>query len=95
MNEIIDNVKKKLIKIKIDFDLNFKKKFKIMKTIVEKLKRKIFEFFKRFENVFNSKKIDKLFFYKFYNYKIELTKNSNQLFRNRIYFLSFKKFDIF
>ena len=66
-----------------------------MKKIVEKLKRKIFKFFKRFENVFNSKKIDKLFFHKFYDHKIELTKNSNQLFRNRIYFLSFKKFEIF
>ena len=43
LNEIIDNVKKNLIKIKIDFDLNFKKIFKIMKTIVEKLKRKFFE----------------------------------------------------
>ena len=66
-----------------------------MKTIVEKLKRKIFDFFKQFENVFNFKKIDKLFFHKFYDYKIELTKKSKQLFRNRIYFLSFKKFEIF
>ena len=48
-----------------------------MKTIVEKLKRKIFEFFKRFENIFNSKKTNKLFFHKFYDYKIELIENSN------------------
>ena len=78
LNEIIDNVKKNLIKTKFDFDFDFKKIFKIMKTIVEKLKRKIFDFFKQFENVFNFKKIDKLFFHKFYDYKIELTKKSKQ-----------------
>ena len=77
LDEIIDNVKKNLVKIETDLDLNLKKIFKIMKTIVEKLKRKIFEFFKRFESVFNSKKIDKLFSHRFYDHKIELTKNSN------------------
>ena len=66
-----------------------------MKTIVEKLKRKVFDFFKRFENVFNFKKIDKLFFHKFYDHKIELTKNSIQLFQSRVYFSSFKKFENF
>ena len=94
LNEIIDNVKKKLIKIKTDSNLDFKNIFKIMKTIVEKLKRKISEFFKRFENVLNSKKTNKLFFHRFYDHKIEFTKNSNQLFRNRIYSLSLKKFEI-
>ena len=47
LNEIIDNVKENLIKTKFDFDFDFKKVFKIIKTIVEKLKRKIFDFFKR------------------------------------------------
>ena len=76
LNEIIDKIHENLIKIKFDFDIDFQKIFKIMKTIVEKLKRKIFDFFKRFENVLNSKKTNKLFFYKFYDYKIELTKNT-------------------
>ena len=93
LNELIDNVKKNLIKVKHDLDLNFKETFKIMKAIVEKLKRKISDFLKRFENVLNFKKIDKLFFHRVYDHKIELTKNSNQLFRNRIYSLSFKKFE--
>ena len=44
LNEIIDNVKRKLIQIKIDFDLDFKKKIKIMKIVVEKLKRKFLNF---------------------------------------------------
>ena len=95
LNEIIDNVKENLVKIDFNFNFDFKKVFKIMKTIVEKLKRKVFNFFKQFENVLNFKKIDKLFFYKFYDYKVELTKSSNQLFRNRVYFLSFKNFEIF
>ena len=95
LNEIIDNVKENLTKINFNFDLNFKKVFKIMKAIVEKLKRKVFVFFKRFENVLNFKKIDKLFFHKFYDHKIELIENAIQLFRNSIYFLSFKKFEIF
>ena len=62
LNEIIDNVKKNLIQIEFDFDIDFKKVFKIMKAIVEQLKRKVFNFFKRFESVLNFKKIDKLFF---------------------------------
>ena len=95
LNEIIDNVKKNLIKMKFDFDLDFKKIFKIMKAIVEELKRKIFDFLKRFESVLNFKKIDKLFFHRVYDHKIELIENSKQLFRNRIYFLSSKKFEIF
>ena len=94
LNKIIDNVKENLIQTKFDFDMNSKKTFKIMKAIIDKLKRKIFDFFKRFENVFNFKKIDKLFFHKFYDHKIELIEKSIQLFRNRIYFLSFKKFEI-
>ena len=94
LNELIDNVKENLIKVKHDFDLNLKEVFKIMKAIVEKLKRKISDFFKRFESVLNFKKIDKLFFHKVYDHKIELTKNSNQLFRSRVYSLSFKKFEI-
>ena len=93
LDEIIDNVKKNFIQVEFDFDFDFKKIFKIIKTIVEKLKRKVFDFFKRFEIVLNFKKIDKLFFYKFYDHKIELIENSTQLFRNQIYFLSFKKFE--
>ena len=95
LDEIIDNVKKKLIKVEADSDLNFKKILKIMKTVVEKLKRKISEFFKRFESVLNSKKTNKLFSHRFYDHKIELIENSNQLSRNRVYFLSLKKLETF
>ena len=56
LNEIIDNVKENLIQTKFDLDMNSKKTFRIMKAIIEELKRKIFDFFKRFENVFNFKK---------------------------------------
>ena len=92
-DEIIDNVKKNLIQVEFDSDIDFKKIFKIMKAIVEELKRKVFDFFKRFEIVLNLKKADKLFFHKFYDHKIELIENSIQLFRSRVYFLSFKKFE--
>ena len=93
LNEIIDNVKENLTQTKFDFDMNSKKTFKIMKAIIEKLKYKIFDFFKRFESVLNSKKIDKLFFHKFYDHKIELIEKSTQLFRNRVYFLSSRKLE--
>ena len=94
LNEIIDKIKEDLIEINVNIDINLKEIVKIMKAIIEKLKRKILDFLKRFENVLNLKKIDKLSFHKFYDHKIKLTKNSIQLFRNRIYSLSFKKFEI-
>ena len=95
LDEIIDNVKKKLIKVETDSDLNFKKVLKIMKAVVEKLERKISDFLKRFESVLNFKKIDKLFSHRVYDHKIELIEDSKQLFRSRIYSLSFKKFETF
>ena len=93
LNEIIDNVKENLAKIDLNSDLDFKKAFKIMKAIVEKLERKVFDFLKRFESVLNLKKIDKLSSHRVYDHKIELTKNSKQLSRNRVYSLSSKKFE--
>ena len=93
-DEIIDNVKENLIQVEFDFDIDFKKTFKIIKIIVEKLKRKILDFFKRFKIVLNFKKIDKLFSHKFYDHKIELIENSTQFFRSRVYSLSSKKFEI-
>ena len=94
LNEIIDNVKENLAKIDFNSDLDLKKVLKIMKAIVEKLERKVFDFLKRFESVLNLKKIDKLSFHKSYDHKVELTKNSNQLSRSRMYSLSFKKLEI-
>ena len=41
----------------------------------------------------NFKKIDRLFSHRFYDHKIELTENSIQLSRNRVYSLSSKKFE--
>ena len=94
LNELIDNVKENLVKMKLDLDLNLKEVLKIMKAIVEKLKHKISDFLKRFESVLNLKKVDKLSSHRVYDHKIELTKDSNQLSRNRIYSLSLKKFEI-
>ena len=94
LDEIIDKIKKNLVKIELNLDFNLKKVLKIMKAIVEKLERKISDFLKQFESVLNFKKIDKLSSYKFYDHKIKLTKNSAQLSRNRVYSLSFKKFEI-
>ena len=94
LDEIIDNVKRNLIQIEFDFNIDFKKTLKIMKAIVEELKRKVFDFLKRFEIVLNLKKVDKLFSHRFYDHKIELIEDLTQLFRSRVYFLSFKKFEI-
>ena len=93
LNEIIDNVKENLTKLDFNFDLDLKKALKIMKAIIEKLERKVSDFLKRFESVFNLKKIDKLFFHRVYDHKIELIEDSKQLFRSRVYSLSSKKFE--
>ena len=93
LDEIIDNVKENLIKTKSDPDLDFKEVLKIMKTIVEKLKRKVPDFLKRFESVLNFKKADKLPSHRFYDHKIELTEKSKQLSRSRVYSLSPKKLE--
>ena len=93
LNEIIDNVKKNLTQTKFNFDMNSKKTLRIMKAIIKKLKRKISDFFKRFESVLNFKKIDKLFSHRFYDHKIELIEKSTQLSRNRIYSLSSRKLE--
>ena len=95
LDEIIDKIKENLIQVEFDFDIDFKKVLKNMKAIVEKLKRKVFDFLKRFEIVLNLKKIDKLSSYRFYDHKIELIENSTQFSRSRIYSLSFRKFEIF
>ena len=95
LDEIIDKIKEDLVKIELNFDFDLKKVSKIMKAIVEKLERKISDFLKRFESVLNLKKIDKLSSHRFYDHKIELTKNSVQLSRNRVYSLSSKKFETF
>ena len=95
LDEIIDKIKKNLVKTELNLDLDFKKALKIMKAIVEKLERKISDFLKRFESVLNFKKADKLSSHRFYDHKIELTKNSAQLSRSRVYSLSSKKFEAF
>ena len=89
LNEIIDKVREALSKN----TLEFKEALAIMKATIEKLKRKIFEFLKRFESVLNFKKTDKLSSHRFYDHQIELIENSAQLFRSRVYFLSFKKLE--
>ena len=89
LDEIIDKVRETLSKNTFEF----KKALAIMKATIEKLERKISEFLKRFESVLNFKKIDKLFSHRFYDHQIELIESSAQLFRSRVYFLSFKKLE--
>ena len=74
-NEIIDKIKKILIKIKRNFDFNFKNIFIIINAIIDELKRKSFDFVKKFENVFNFKETNNLLFHQFYNYQIKFTNN--------------------
>ena len=93
LDEIIDNIKENLIQVEPDPDIDSKKTLKIMEATVEELKRKVPGFFKRFEIVLNPKEADKLFSHRFYDHKIELTEDSAQLFRSRVYPLSPKKFE--
>ena len=95
LNEIIDKTKKDLSKIEFDFNFDFKEILIIMKAIINELKRKIFDFLKRFENVLNLKKTKNLIFHKFFDHKIELIDDLTQLSRNRVYSLFSKKFEIF
>ena len=95
LNEIIDKTKKDLSKIEFDSDFDLKKILAIMKAIINELKRKISDFLKRFENVLNSKKTKNLFSHRFYDHKIELTDDSAQLSRNKVYSLFSKKFETF
>ena len=95
INEIIDKTKRNLNKIEFDFDFDFKKVFVIIKTIINELKRKISDFLKRFENVFNFKKTKNLFSHRFYDHKIEFIDDSIQLFRSKMYFLFSKQFETF
>ena len=94
LDEIIDNVKENLTQVKSDFDIDSKKALKIIEATIEELKRKVPDFLKRFEIVLNLKKIDKLSPHRFYDHKIELTEDSTQLSRNRVYSLSSKKLEI-
>ena len=89
LNEIIDKVRETLSKN----TLELKKALAIMKATIEKLERTISEFLKRFESVLNLKKIDKLFSHRFYDHQIELIESFAQLFRSRVYSLSFKKLE--
>ena len=50
-------------------------------------------FFYKFKNVFNFKKIENLSFYRVYNHKIEFIDDVFAFFKNKIYSLSFKKFE--
>ena len=93
LDEIIDNVKENLAQAEFDLDMNSKKALRIMKAIIEELKRKIFGFLKRFESVLNSKEIDKLPSHRLYDHKIELIEGSTQLSRSRVYPLSPKKLE--
>ena len=57
------------------------------------VKQKIFKFFYKFKNVFNFKKIENLSFYRIYNHKIDFINDIFAFFKDKIYFLLFKKFE--
>ena len=65
----------------------------VIEIITKILKQKIFKFFHKFKNVLNLKKIENLSFYRVYNHKIEFIDENFALSKNKIYFLSFKKFE--
>ena len=65
----------------------------VIEIISTILKQKIFKFFHKFKNVFNFKKIENLSFYRVYNHKIEFIDDVFAFFKNKIYSLSFKKFE--
>ena len=87
---------KKIIEILKLFETtrnNISKNLKIhfvIKIIATILKQKFFEFFYKFKNVFNFKKIENLLFHRIYNYKIEFINNDFAFFKNKIYFYYLK-----
>ena len=65
----------------------------VIEIIFATLKQKFFKFFHKFKNVFNFKKIENLSFYRVYNHKIEFIVDVFAFFKNKIFFLSFKKLE--
>ena len=66
-----------------------------IKSIFERIMKKMLKYFRHLSKIFDFQKIIKLFFYKSYDHKIEFLNDNNFLFRNRMYFLfefKFKKF---
>ena len=66
----------------------------MLQKIIKKLLRKVFDFFHKFETIFNFKNVEFLFFYRVNNYKIELTIEVFVFFKSYVYFLLLKKFEI-
>ena len=63
----------------------------LMKKTMKKLFEKILEFLRKFVKILNSKKIEIFFFRRSNDHKIKFTIDVFKLFKNKIYFLSFKK----
>ena len=90
---------KKIIEILKSFETirnNISKNLKIhivIEIILIILKQKFFKFFHKFKIIFNFKKIENLLFYRVYNYKIEFINDVFTFFKNKIYFLLFKKLE--
>ena len=61
--------------------------------IIEKIKRKCFDFLHKFESVLNLKKIEILSRHDVYDHKIELTRDAIKLSRSRVYSLLSKKLE--
>ena len=63
-----------------------------IKSIFERIMKKMSKYFRHLSKIFDFQKIIKLFFHKLYDHKIELLNDNNFLFRNRVYFLFEFKF---
>ena len=58
-----------------------------VKSILERIMKKVSKYFRHLSEVFDFQKIIKLSSHRFYDHKIELLNDSNALFRNRMYSL--------
>ena len=58
-----------------------------VKSIFERIMKKISKYFKYLFEIFDFQKAIKLLSHRFYDHKIEFLNNNNALFRNRMYFL--------
>ena len=58
-----------------------------VKSIFERIMKKMSKYFHHLSEIFDSQKTIKLFFHKSYDHKIELLSDSSSLSRNRVYFL--------
>ena len=90
---ILKKIQTILKKYKNFNDFNSFKINQVLKNTTKKLFKKVFDFLYKFKKNFDSKQILIFFSHKINNYKIELIANVFVFFKNKVYFLFFKKFE--